>query len=216
MFWSRSSISDDMRYWKLDCFEWFDEMFEPPKLPILPTKSFFSAPGGRDLATAKLVLEEIKGHMNLEEEVDMYPIKNVPPEHRHEYQALSSIAGTYEKIDGSSVIRYDPELMQNPIIFINMLAHELMHARLNGLEDEIPGGEEAHELATDLGCVIAGFGAFQLQAADDAGWFGYLSQPSRAFALAVFLDRRGLGIEAVEKYLSSRCKKYMRRAFKDL
>ena len=116
------------------------------------------------------MLEEIKGHMNLEEEVDMYPINNVPPEHRHEYQALSSIAGTYEKIDGSSVIRYDPELMQNPIIFINMLAHELMHARLNGLEDEIPGGEEAHELATDLGCIIAGFGTFQLQEADDGGW----------------------------------------------
>ena len=106
--------------------------------------------------------------------------------------------------------------MQRPIQFINLLAHELMHARLTGLEHDVPGGEGAHELATDLGCIIAGFGVFQLQAADDAGWFGYMTQPSRAFALAVFLQHRQLGTEAVADHLSPRCQKLLRRALKEV
>ncbi|MEM8979168.1 MAG: hypothetical protein AAGD04_06775 [Pseudomonadota bacterium] len=106
--------------------------------------------------------------------------------------------------------------MNRPIQFINLLAHELVQARLSGLESEVPGGEAAHELATDLGCIIAGFGVFQLQAADDAGWFGYMTQPSRAFALATFLKRRDLSVDSVSQHLSTRCKKLVLKAFKDL
>jgi hypothetical protein len=106
--------------------------------------------------------------------------------------------------------------MRQPLLFINTLAHELMHARLSGLEDEVPGGAGAHELATDLGCIIAGFGVFQLQAADDNGWTGYMSQASRAHALALFLNRRRLGIETVSQHLSPRCKKLLAKALKQL
>lgn len=216
MFWSRPTLSEDMRFWILECFDWFDDMFEPPRSPILPTKAFFAAPGGSDPSTAELVLADVKKHMNVDEDIDILPLDVLPAEYRHEYQSLSAVAGTHQRIDGKSVIRYDPEQMHRPIGFINLIAHELMHARLAGYEDDIPGGEDAHELATDLGCIIAGFGVFQLQAADDAGWFGYMTQQSRAFALAVFLDRRGLGSETVAPYLSSRCKKFMRRAVKEL
>lgn len=205
-----------MRSWILDCFDWFDEKFEPPPSPIVPTKAFFTAPGGSDVTTAELVLEDIKRHMNFDGAVEIAPLDVLPAEYRHDYQSLSAIAGTHEQINGTSVIRYDPEQMHRPLGFINLIAHELMHARLAGLETEVPGGEEAHELATDLGCIIAGFGVFQLQAADDAGWFGYMTQQSRAFALAVFLNRRGLGIDTVAPYLSSRCRKLVHRAYKEL
>lgn len=216
MFWNRPFISAEMRSWILECFDWFDSNFEPPEAPILPTSEFFSSPKGNDLETAKLVLEDVKRHMRFDQAVEMHPLDVLPAELRYTYQTSSEIAGTYQEISGVPVIRYDPEHMHRPIQFINLLAHELMHARLSGMEDEIPGGEDAHELATDLGCIAAGFGVFQLQAADDAGWFGYLSQQSRAFALAVFLRRRGLGLEEVAPYLSSGCNKLLKRAFRQL
>lgn len=216
MFWSRPSVSDDLRSWVFECFDWFDARFDPPRAPIMPTKAFFRAPRGTGPATAKLVLEDIKRHMNYDAPVEIIPLDVLSADYRIDYTALSSVAGTYEEIEGISLIRYDPEQMHRPVQFINLLAHELMHARLAGARDEVPGGELAHELATDLGCVIAGFGVFQLQAADDAGWSGYMTQPSRAFALAVFLDRRGLGVEHVAPYLSPRCRKLVARAFKEL
>lgn len=216
MFWSRPLISDDLRAWILECFDWFDTTFQPPQSPILPTKAFFNAPGGQDEATAKLVLEDVKRHMHFDHPVEIFPLDVLSAEYRHNYQSLSAIAGTFQETDGTSVIRYDPEHMSRPMQFINLLAHELMHARLVGLEHDVPGGIEAHELATDLGCIIAGFGVFQLQAADDAGWFGYMTQPSRAFALAVFLTQRDLDAADVATHLSPRCLKLLRRAIKEL
>lgn len=216
MFWSRPLVSEDMRDWIEDCFDWFDANFPAPDLPILPTKAFFIASKGTDNATARGVLNDIKRHMQFEGEVDIIPLDVLAAEYRHSYQDTSAIAGTYEQTDEISIIRYDPEQMHRPLQFINLLAHELMHARLNGLEDEVPGGAEAHELATDLGCIISGFGVFQLQAADDAGWFGYMSQQSRAVALAIFLDRRGLDFSTVKPFLSARCAKLVSRAIKDL
>jgi hypothetical protein len=148
--------------------------------------------------------------------VEIFPLDLLPAEYRVDYQGLSAIAGSHQKIDGVSIIQYDPELMHRPIQFISVVAHELMHARLDGLENMVPGGAGAHELATDLGCIIAGYGIFQLYAADEAGWSGYMSQNSRAFALAVFLNRRGLGQDSVSQFLSGRCNKLLARAFKDV
>lgn len=216
MFWSRPTISDDMRAWILDCFDWFDAHFAAPKGPVLPTRAFFSAPGGTSEANARLVLADIKRHLGFDGPVRLLPLDGLPAEYRHSYQQLTEIAGTHQLKDGVSVIRYDPENMRRPLSFINVIAHELMHARLAGHVDAVPGVEPAHELATDLGCIIAGFGVFQLQAADDAGWSGYLSQQSRAFALAVFLARRGLDGDAVAAHLSPRCRKLLARAFRDL
>lgn len=216
MFWSRPLISEDLQGWILECFDWFDGRFDPPPAPILPTKAFFTAPGGTSPETAKLVLDDVKRHLKVDGPVELAPLDVLPAEYRIDYQALSAVAGTHEATGNGSVIRYDPDNMRRPLQFINVLAHELMHAKLAGLEHDIPGGEGAHELATDLGCIIAGFGVFQLQAADDAGWSGYMSQNSRAFAFAVFLSRRGMGAETVAPYLSSRCQTLLKRAFKAL
>ncbi|MEM7440819.1 MAG: hypothetical protein AAF393_14560 [Pseudomonadota bacterium] len=161
-------------------------------------------------------MEEVKAHLHLDVAVEVAPLDVLPPEYRHSYQAISEVAGTFQDDGGTSIIRYDPVHLKQPVQFINLVAHELMHARLHDVVHEVPGGEEAHELATDLGCVIAGFGVFQLQAADEAGWFGYLSQQSRAVALAVLLDRRGLGTQTLEPYLSSRCQKLLGKGVKSL
>jgi hypothetical protein len=205
-----------MHDWIFDCFDWFDERFEPPDLPILPTKAYFSAPGGQSEATAELVLEDVKRHMNIDAPIEIAPLDVLAAEYRGDYQSMSQVSGTYQEIDGISLIRYDPEIMHRPIQFISLVAHELMHVRLSPFVSEVPGGEDAHELATDLGCIIAGFGVFQLQSADEAGWAGYMRQSSRAYAMAVFLERRGLSLEVVAPHLSTKCKKWIQRATKEL
>ncbi|MEO1238112.1 MAG: hypothetical protein AAFW64_00325 [Pseudomonadota bacterium] len=205
-----------MADWITECFDWFDARFLAPPAPILPTSAFFRAGSGQDHTTAVAVLADVKRLLRYGLPIDLVPLTRPPGEYRHSYQSLGEVGGTYQETDQGRVISYDPETVARPLAFINTLAHEVMHARLSGLTDQVPGGEEAHELATDLGCIIAGFGVFQLQAADDTGWSGYMSQDSRAFALAVFLDQRGLGADAANAYLSRRCQRYLKRGFADL
>ncbi|NNE87301.1 MAG: hypothetical protein HKN27_04435 [Silicimonas sp.] len=215
MIFSRAPfVSDDMQSWIADCFDWFDARFRPPAKPILPTTTFFTAPGGKDEATARLVLKDVCRLLEFEHPIELVPLDRPSAEYRLDYQALSEVAGTYQETEDGRIISYDPEQMHHPLRFINTMAHEVMHARLSGLQDQVPGGYEAHELATDLGCIIAGFGVFQLQAADDAGWSGYLTQPSRAYALAYFLRDRGLGIDTVAAHLSPRTQKLLKRGFR--
>lgn len=216
MFGFRSRVSEDMRSWIFDCFDWFDDRFEPPDQLVLPTRAFFQAPKGIGQDTAEQVLADIQRHMKIDQRIEIVPLDVLPGEYRLDYNALSSVAGAYDNSAGIPVIHYDPEQMKYPLQFVNTLAHELMHARLDNWVDDVPGGAGAHELATDLGCIIAGFGVFQLQAADEAGWSGYMTQPTRAFALAVFLSRRDLGIDAVAHYLSSRCLRLVKQAVKQL
>ena len=74
MFWSRPIVSEDLKDWILDCFDWFDARFEPPKTPILPTKAFFNAPSGTNEETAKRVLDDVKRHMSYHQPVEIYPL----------------------------------------------------------------------------------------------------------------------------------------------
>lgn len=205
-----------MKDWIEECFDWFDARFESPKAPILPTKAFFHAPRGHDEETAKLVLKDVARLLHYDKAIELLPLDRLSAEYRHEYNATSEVAGVFLSDGDTSVIRYDPELLSRPLQFINILAHEVMHARLSGLEDDVPGGAGAHELATDLGCIIAGFGVFQLQGADDAGWTGYMSQQSRAHALALFLHHRGLHHDCVANHLTPRCQKLLKRAMKQI
>ncbi len=216
MFWSRLLVSEDMRAWIDECFDWFDARFPAPPKPILPTRAFFSAGSGRDEETAYAVLDDIKRLLHFEPSISLAPIQRLSSEYRHEYQSMGEAAGVFHETVEGRLIQYDPEMMARPIAFISTMAHEVMHARLSGMQDMVPGGEGAHELATDLGCIIAGFGVFQLQAADDQGWSGYMTQTSRAHALALFLKRRGLEMTSVQAHLSDRCQKLLRKAIRQL
>ena len=220
MFWrSKPIVSDDMLYWIEESFEWVDanrpKWAEAAQL-ITPTVAFFNTQKGEDQATAQRITNRIAALLAVEIEIKVDPLPKINPEWRHDYTSLSEIVGEYHHDPISPLIRYNPESMKQPISFINTMAHEVMHARLADVVDDLPGGYEAHELATDLHCIIAGFGTFQLQAAEQAGWSGYMTQPSRAVALAVFLDRQGLTPEDAHPYLSSRPRKWLTKAWRQV
>ncbi|MEP1537601.1 MAG: hypothetical protein ABJQ34_16635 [Paracoccaceae bacterium] len=215
MFFRRksSAISDDMAHWITECFDWYESNFTTCEGPVLPNKSFFKAGKGKDQATAEAVLADVTRLIGFDLPIDLVPLERLPEEFRHSYQSYSEVAGTYRESEGARMIEYAPERMSRPIEFISTMAHEVIHAQLWGLEDQMPGGIEMHELATDLCAIIAGFGVFQMQGADQSGWAGYLTQETRGAALAYYLKKRELTDAAVEPYLSNRCRKYLRRGW---
>jgi hypothetical protein len=119
--------------------------------------------------------------------------------------------------------------MKTPVAFIQMLSHELSHYLLAPHVEKMPGGEELHELATDLAAIYAGFGVMQLeggmvaggyQGTFEMGWrignLGYLSSEHRAFALALFLAAKDLDIALAAPHLSPDRLSLLKKAMKML
>lgn len=210
MFWSRPAVSEDMADWIAESFDWYEARFPVPSELIFPTAKFFHARKGED--AAREVLKDVQRHLGHTGHITLSPLGVIAEEYRHSYQSTGDVAGTFQSDGTNTLITYDPALLQRPLGLINTLAHEVMHAQLHDTVADFPGGADAHELATDLGCIIAGFGAIQMQTADDIGWAGYLRQPTRAHALAVFLTRRSLAPEVAKPHLSPRCWKMLKKA----
>ncbi|MGJ8617835.1 MAG: hypothetical protein ACSHWS_13420 [Sulfitobacter sp.] len=211
-------VGDTLYEWIVDNFDFVSThhptWHDMAKL-ILPTRAFFDAPAGANHETALHIMHNIKDLIGLEGQVDLHPLAVLPDELRHQYGQLADTAGQFMTDGSAMIITYDPTLLRRPLVLINTLAHELMHARLAGVVSDLPGGDEMHELATDLHCIIAGFGVFQLEAHEQAGWSGYMSQASRAVALATFLRFHGLEVDAALPYLSKRPARWLRKAWQE-
>ncbi len=217
MFWQRKPlISEEMRDWIVDHFDWVStnrpQWHDQARL-VLPTKDFFDAPPGGGHETALGVLRNIQDLMGLDLRINLQPLEVLPDDLRHQYGQMSEVAGTYMSDGETRLITYDPTLVRRPLTFLNTLAHEVMHARLEEVAHLLPGGAEMHELATDLHTIIAGFGVIELEGAETAGWAGYMGQPSRAVALAMFLKFHDLGPADALPHLSARPARWLRKAW---
>lgn len=145
----------------------------------------------------------------------LHALPEIPEELQRGYGELSETAGTYEYDIDKPVISYRPAMLRQPVPFINTMVHEMMHDRLAHVAAELPGGLGAHELSTDLHCIINGFGVFQLNAAEQVGWTGYMTQPSRAYALALFLQINAIPPEEAFGHLGNRAAKFLKRALRE-
>lgn len=78
-------------------------------------------------------------------------------------------------------------LLHRPVALISTLVHSVMHEVLHLYIDrsDMPGGPAPEDLSTDLHGITTGFGILQLAKAEQMGWQGYLSQPSRTHAPAL-------------------------------
>lgn len=218
MFWSYP-VSADIQDWVAENFEWaIDRGLLTRDTPlVLPTETFFKAPKGKSEAVAAAIFEDLKRALHLEEaKIDLLPLDVVSADYRMDYNSLSGVGGTWQGQGDSAVIRYDPAMFNIPLAMMSTLTHELMHHVLHAQEDYPPGGAETEELATDLHMITMGLGVIALSGAEQAGWQGYLSQPSRAHALALFLMGRGMDPAEALRHLPARSGKYVRRALRHL
>jgi len=69
---------------------------------------------------------------------------------------------------------------------------------------------------TDFLCIVMGFGVVQALGARQVGWAGYLSNELRMFALAIFLNLRGVPVEQALDALDRNLSRKLKRAIKQL
>ncbi|MEO1494883.1 MAG: hypothetical protein AAFV19_22285 [Pseudomonadota bacterium] len=237
MFWSRRLVDDETADWVEVGFAWLIDTFQPKVFfdetdLILPTRAFFSSPGGDSHETAQAVFDDVRRHMGMTEwhcrleRQEMVHGSQVSDFHQIE-PLDPGPSGTFDLDGNEVVISYDPGLMARPVAFIDMLSHELAHYLLANHVDTAPGGAEAHEVMTDLAAIYAGFGVLQLQGGSQISGFqdtfaqcwqishlGYLSSEVRAYALVVFLRSKGIAPEEAIAHLSDNKARLLRLGLK--
>lgn len=220
IFRKKPSISSDLADWIHDSFAWSEDQFgtdwASSRPLITASRAYFSAGSGQDHSTARAVADDIARLLGHETPFELVRLDDIPEEYQHNYQDMSSVAGTYIHDETNPIITYNPARMADPISFISILAHEIMHARLQPFIDDMPGAEPAHELSTDLHCITHGFGVFALEGPARLGWAGYMTQESRAYALALFMQQHSMGLDQASQFLSARSVKAVKRAMREV
>ncbi len=235
LFGKSRFLDDDVEDWCLETWAWLmTNLGGMDRLRrteiVLPTREFFPPTLTEGHERAQYVLDLVKGRMGMNGwpcELEAYD----RPEARHRVglyamvQRGQTAAGTFEGRDGKVVISYASDLVAQPRRLIATLAHELAHYLLATVKAPIPGGDELHELTTELTVAYAGFGviaanaAFNFEQHQDvfgqgcsSNRSGYFSEPTWAFALALFSALKGAQVphKQLKDSVATLCKKATR------
>lgn len=134
----------------------------------------------------------------------------------------SSTAGTVESSGGKWRVKMSKDLEDNFRSVSAILVHELMHVYLNS-HGIFYKTQEENEEATDLACVLMGFGIPMINA--KRAWsvdrvalggegieggtsyhiIGYLSEKQIGFSFATFLAERNISVDGLEDKIDSQC-----------
>jgi hypothetical protein len=228
-FWpsrERTFLDADDEQWVIETWGWFlhglggIEALEQTHL-IVPTREYFPPSDRTGHERAEHIFEAVKRYAGMSE----WPCRLIAQLPRAELRvgevtALKPISqppgGTFAFDGNEGTISYDPAELNDPLKLVAIFAHELAHYRLAGMREEVPGGEEMHEFATDLLTVYFGFGIFgansafnfsQHQDTMSQGWkysrSGYLNERAWVFALALFLEMRRQSSDVVKPFMKS-------------
>ncbi len=225
-FRERTFLDPDDEEWQIETWKWFLDKFGGiPDLKhsslVLPTRQYFPPTDKTGHERAEFIFECVKHLARMPD----WPCRLVAQPRRAELRVgdittLKPIthapAGTFGFEGNEVVITYQPADIDNPGVLIATLAHELAHYLLLRWRTDIPGGDDVHELTTDLLTVYMGFGVFgastafnfsQHQDVMSQGWqwsrHGYLNERAWVFGQAVFLELRGETAETVKPFLKA-------------
>jgi hypothetical protein len=239
LFGKSRFLDADVEDWCLETWGWLmtnlGGMGRLSRTPLaLPSREFFPPTEAEGHALALYVFGRIKTLMAIDDwpcELESYdrPEDGQRVGYYAKLQRGKSANGTFRIEEGKVIISYASDLLAQPRQLIATLAHELAHYLLATIRKPIPGGNELHELATELTVAFAGFGvfganaAFSFQQHQDAfgqGWSsgrsGYFSEPTWSFALALFADLKGIEIPKDSlkdsvAHLTRRASRYLKR-----
>ena len=223
MIWRRDRlVADETADWVFDRFHWLiatlgpRNFFEHTRL-VLPTREFFSLHDGGGSLYAQRLFDELRAHMGVEH----WPCKLVARavlgrNPRNRAFSPNAVAGTFYQRGDGAIITYDPRLLKERSAFLGTMAHELAHYILAPHAHAAPGGDEEHEMLTDLTVVAAGLGLVDLLGGRRMGWRGYLDVDARLFALAIFLRLHGQDIAAAAEQFDRHLTRRIARADRQL
>ena len=220
--------------WQLAGFRWLLEEFEgldKHRAGILATPDGACFPDSKQTGDARAA--ELLAQIMTIADIADWPVRLVLDDGEPELRAVSQMhaltpetgwaMGTFQMVeDGAggwlAEIVASRQQIGNEAALVATLAHEVAHYLLSSTERPVPGGEDCHELLTDLAAVFFGFGIFLGNAArfshhtqgelgtQYGGWFvagsqGYLCERALMTALAISETLAGRDPMAAAPYL---------------
>ncbi|WP_137870684.1 hypothetical protein [Sphingopyxis sp. 2PD] len=220
--------------WQLAGFRWLLEEFEgldKHRAGILATPDGACFPDSKQTGDARAA--ELLAQIMTIADIADWPVRLVLDDGEPELRAVSQMhaltpetgwaMGTFQMVeDGAggwlAEIVASRQQIGNEAALVATLAHEVVHYLLSSTERPVPGGEDCHELLTDLAAVFFGFGIFLGNAArfshhtqgelgtQYGGWFvagsqGYLCERALMTALAISETLAGRDPMAAAPYL---------------
>lgn len=217
--------------WQLAAFRWLLDEFggiEAHRTGILATPDGDCFPDSTLTGDARG--EELLGQIMGIAGIGDWPVRLVMDDGEPNFRPVSQMhavvpetgkaMGTFQGVDDGkggwlAEIVASRQLLGDEAALVATLAHEVAHYFLCGTNRPMPGGEDCHELLTDLTAVALGFGIFlgnnaryaRHQFADGGGqWFtsgaqGYLSERALMSALAIGETLAGRDPMAAVPYL---------------
>jgi hypothetical protein len=204
-------ISEESREWVERRSAWIVEQFGRERVlscpVVLPTGEFFPRRYEESPEGALDLFDRVRSFLGVADgRAELYLVEG-RAEQTTNYLVHSdgpSALGTYQATDeGPAIICLTVDLLPYPTEVVSTVAHELCHVLLLG-DGLVSAEEDDHEPLTDLLMVFLGFGVFgantvvrervermDLGSAWSIGSSGYLSEPTWAFALALFASMRG-------------------------
>jgi len=217
LFGKARFLAADVEDWCLETWAWLmtnlGGMERLGRTPlVVPTREFFPPTNADGEARAEYIFDIVKSLMGMADWPCALEIHDRPDARQRvglvaAVNVGDSANGTFRVEDGRAIVSYARDLAEDPRKLIATLAHELAHYRLLSARDSLPGGEDLHELTTELTVAYSGFGVFganhafsfeQHQDTFSQGWStsrnGYFSERTWAFAIALFAALKGVEV----------------------
>ena len=225
LFGHSSFLGEDLEPWCLETWAWLmRNLAGMSRLRqthlVTPSRDYFQPSDAKGADRAIYGFDRVKALMGMSAwPCELVASRRAPAVARiGEFWNLTNpkaVNGTFQVADGRAIIRYAPELVEQPMKLVATFAHELSHYLICGVEEPPPGGSAASELLTELAVAYSGLGifsanvAFSFQQHGDTfsqGWQaqrnGYFSPRSWSFAIAVFLALKGESPSAASRWLN--------------
>lgn len=194
--------------WIVDSFSWAARhaLLTQGTNLVLPSQDFFPTMHAESSETlVDGLAADLKRMLGISPEaVSVIPFNAALLPQEADCKGLGSTAASWQVEDGQSVIRYEPAMIEFPLVLIAALSHELMNHRLHAMDRKPPGYDYGSELCAEIHCIAAGLGLIQMLGAETVGRQGFLKQTTRAHALALFMRVRHIPLNTVSSLIPRR------------
>jgi len=240
LFKAKPVLSAEDTEFQVATYQWLlrnfggKDFYDDAKL-ILPTKEYFPSRVSCEDEAAAETFNIVKKFAGMEE----WPCRLEKQEEDVDYRVAPALGvqgaphtplGTFQANENNEVvITYNPGIVGNPTQLVAMFAHELAHYLTGGCKEAPPGGWDNWEFATDIAATFLGFGLFMTNSAfifqqftevGAQGWQsnknGYLSEAEHVFALAIFLQLKGIPVETALRFIKPALKKLLKDAVRQV
>jgi len=155
------------RQWIESRWRWLTDQFGSEVMidspTVLPTSEFFPDKYDRKDAAGQTLVDRVCGYMNVDPDtIDLQFYTDKSKQLRlvnDEGHEIGGTAGTYHRGDTKFVVRIERSQLEEPMLLVGTVAHELAHVRLLG-EGRLDRDNFDNEILTDLTVVFHGLGIF--------------------------------------------------------